>query len=564
MQALANPSLTNANTRSNQWVLRFFPSLTDLAFILPAVLLFTRMNGSATLLADGDTGWHIRTGEWIWQHSAVPTTDLFSYTKPHDAWYAWEWLWDFLFAGIHHVGGLGAVAFASVVLLGCISVLLFRLVRRTTDNDLLSFAMAALAIGGSGVHWLARPHLFSWVFVLVFAHALLSARRGNRKPLYWLPVCMLLWTNLHGAFFLGIIMVCIEAAGEVIDAFLHAQDFRDAAYHRARPYVVCAIACAAVTLLNPYGWNLHAHIYSYVHDSKLLDKIGEYQSINFHNPLAYFFEVMLLLALPAVSWSVSHRKYASALAILFWAHLGLLSGRNIPLFVMLVCPSAALMIQDLLIRVGHARRLSLLATRTNGIAARFRPFERAPRYYVTSASCLVLLAVCFAAGLPGFEGQFDSKTFPHSALPFIKKARFSRLFTTDTWASYFVYNLYPLQPTFVDGRSDFFGHDMMDDYVAVINARFDWERKLDEQRVDAVALRPDDPVVSALKISRNWQLLFDNGAALIFCYNPMRHQDKVAASQVSPALSGGRKALGLSQPGLIVQSNTQIKERRSS
>ena len=566
MQALANSSLTKTDTGANQWVLRFLPSLTDLAFILPALMLFTGKNGSATLLADGDTGWHIRTGEWIWQHGAVPTTDLFSYTKPHDAWYAWEWLWDLLFAGIHHVSGLGGVAFASLVLLSCISALLFRLIRRTTDNDLLSFAVAALAIGGSGVHWLARPHLFSWLFIVIFAHALLSVRRGNSRPLYWLPACMLIWTNLHGAFFLGIIMLCIAAAGEVIDTFLHALNFRDAAYHRAGPYLLCAIACAAVTLINPYGWNLHGHIYSYIRDSKLLDKIGEYQSINFRNPSAWPFEVMLLLALPAVTRSLGRRQYASALSLLVWSHLALLSGRNIPIFVMLAAPTTALMIGDLLARAGSVPRLSALQAAVTHLAQRLRPLERAPRLYALSASTLLLLAACFAASLPGFEGQFDSKTFPGSALPFIKKARYSRLFTTDTWASYFVYQLYPKQQTFFDGRSDFFGSEMTEAYCGILNAKYDWERKLEAREVDSVALRPDDPVVSALKASRNWHLRFDDGSVIIFEHNQVRRLDQAGPSvpQISPALSGGRKALGLSQPGLIVHSNTHSQERRSS
>ncbi len=565
MQALANPSLAKTRVGANQWIIRFFPSLTDIAFILPALLLFLRMNGSATLLTDGDTGWHIRTGEWIWQHGAVPRVDLFSYTKPHDAWYAWEWLWDLLFAGIHHMGGLGAVAFANVALLSCISVMLFRLIRRTTDNDLLSFAVAALAIAGSGVHWYARPHLFSWLLILIFAHALLSVRRGNHRPLYWLPACMVLWTNLHGAFFVGIIMLCIAAAGEVIDTFLHAEHFCDAAYHRAGPYALCAIACAAVTLANPYGWNLHAHIYSYVRDTKLLDAIAEYQSINFHHPGAYLFELMLLLALPAVTWAVSHRQYASALSIIFWAHLALLSGRNIPLFVMLVSPAAALIIQDLLTRGGHAPRLRALSATITLFTQRLRPLERAPRFYVASAFSLLVLAACFAASLPGFEGQFDSKSFPHSALPFVKNARFSRLYTTDTWASYFVYHLYPQQRTFIDGRSDFFGDELVDDYCHIMTAKYDWERKLDAYGVDSVVLHPDDPVVSALKGSQNWQLLFDDGSVIIFQRNPVpRSVAGSGAPQVSPVLRSGRKALGLSQPGFVVRSNTQSQERRSS
>src|ERR1700682_4034666 len=93
-----------AMPRTNALV-RLLPSLTDLAFLMPVVFLFARMEGVKTMLGDGDTGWHIRTGEWILSNGRVPTTDVFSFTKAGAPWYAWEWLWDMCFAWVYHHGG---------------------------------------------------------------------------------------------------------------------------------------------------------------------------------------------------------------------------------------------------------------------------------------------------------------------------------------------------------------------------------------------------------------------------------------------------------------------------
>src|ERR1019366_2961095 len=79
-------------------VARFLPSLTDLAFLMPIILIFTKLSGARTLLGDGDTGWHIRTGEWILAHHQAPVSDMFSFSRPGAPWFAWEWLWDVLFA----------------------------------------------------------------------------------------------------------------------------------------------------------------------------------------------------------------------------------------------------------------------------------------------------------------------------------------------------------------------------------------------------------------------------------------------------------------------------------
>ena len=99
MQTLA-PTWNLSETATTKWYGRLFPSLNDIAFLLPVVVLFAKMNGTQMLFSDGDTGWHIRTGEWIAAHRMVPTTDLFSFTKPNEAWFAWEWAWDLIFAGI--------------------------------------------------------------------------------------------------------------------------------------------------------------------------------------------------------------------------------------------------------------------------------------------------------------------------------------------------------------------------------------------------------------------------------------------------------------------------------
>jgi len=67
-----------AGALSTRWGQVLVPSLTDFFLIAVFVWLFMAgPNGWKALLADGDTGWHIRTGEWILAHGRVPTQDLF-------------------------------------------------------------------------------------------------------------------------------------------------------------------------------------------------------------------------------------------------------------------------------------------------------------------------------------------------------------------------------------------------------------------------------------------------------------------------------------------------------
>ena len=111
-------------TKAQSVAVRFLPSLTDVAFIVPLIFQFNQLGGAPSMLADGDTGWHLRTGEWILAHGRVPQQDLFSFTHAGQSWYAWEWLWDVCFGFLNSHFGLQAVVAASMLLVCCTSALL--------------------------------------------------------------------------------------------------------------------------------------------------------------------------------------------------------------------------------------------------------------------------------------------------------------------------------------------------------------------------------------------------------------------------------------------------------
>ena len=206
--------------RRSQFAIRLLPSLADFAFLMPIAFLFGRLGGVPALLGDGDTGWHIRTGDWMAANRLIPTHDLFSFSKPNGVWFAWEWLSDLVFAGLNHLGGLRAVVLFSLLLLCVTFMLLFRLVRRHC-NPVVGIFIVTVAAAASSVHWLARPHLFTLFFLVLFFFVLERAREGQTRyagiPYFvFLPAATIVWTNLHGGFLAGIAMVGIYGAGEIL------------------------------------------------------------------------------------------------------------------------------------------------------------------------------------------------------------------------------------------------------------------------------------------------------------------------------------------------------------
>ncbi len=511
------------------------------------------------LLADGDTGWHIRTGDWILAHRAVPHVDLFSFTKPNEPWYAWEWGSDVLFALIHHKSGLTGVAFASCLILCFVSALLFRLIRRHSQNDFLSLALTLIALCGSAIHWLARPHLISWLFVLIFLHVLLSAEQGRPDRLVWLPAMTILWANLHAGFVAGFVLIAIAGIGAALARLTTSRNAWLEAFRAARPYLLCTAGCLLASFVNPYTWHLHQHVFTYLRDARLLANIQEYQSISFHNASAIFFEIMLMLGCAAALWCFQSHRFAGFLMIVLWAHFALVSARNIPLYLFVATPCIASMLPDICRNLTLVRRLSQTMSELSH-------FEKMPRLYALSVLSVVLLSYMSFASNSELAARFDPHRFPESAIPFVASSK-GRVFTTDQWGDYLIYRLYPSVRVFYDGRNDFYGTEFVTKYLGVLNGQYDCEQQLERFRIATVVVKPDAPLASVLKNSRRWSLVFDDHSAVVFrARHALERADSADASfsKVSLVSLDGERGLtgSVSLQVRCSRSQTSIEERR--
>ncbi len=528
----------------SQFAVKFLPSLADFAFLMPIAFLFGRMDGVKTLLGDCDTGWHIRTGEWIIANGWVPVRDIFSFSKPGAPWYAWEWLSDVLFAKLNALGGLQAVVMFTILLLSVIFTVMFLLVRRKA-NPIIAVGVTMIAAAASSIHWLARPHLFTLLFLILFYWALELVQEGRTRLLgvpilAALPVLTILWTNLHGGFFVGALMIMAYGGGETLRLVFSPNDEdRVPAWLKARSYFLSGMACMATSLVNPYTYHLHVHMAQYLRDPWNSQHIMEFLSPSFHNPTAIFFEAMLVLAVATAVWNLRHGRFTEALLMMVWAHGGLLAARNIPIFVIAAAPPVAAAIQQWLLRAPEmnvAVWLRTVAGRFNRLAEETGETDAIGRLHLVSAlGVLLVAALVFAPHPPRkFRSEFDPKVYPAGALATLRSDPAGRIFTHDEWGDYLIYRLYPGHKVFVDGRSDFYGDDFEEKYVDVLNVKYGWEKILGGFGVNTILLPPSSPLCGALKESSRWRVVYDDGIALVFRSAPW-----TAGIQVSAANSGG-------------------------
>jgi hypothetical protein len=402
-----------------------------------------------------------------------------------------------------------------------------------------------LAAAASSIHWLARPHLFTLLFLVLFYAALEQVREGRTHfggvpILAAFPVITILWTNLHGGFFVGTLMIAAYGAAELIQTLCAPESVeRQPGFQKARSYFLSAGACMAASLINPYTYHLHVHMASYLRDPWNSEHIMEFFSPSFHHPTAIFFEAMLVFAVATAVWSVSRGQLTEPILMFVWAHGALLAARNIPIFMIAAAPPVAAALQHLLLKAPTmhvAAWVKSAAERFNRVADETGQLDSIGRWHLVSVLGMAMVVALIYAPHPPkkFRSEFDPKVYPQAALAKLKSDPGARVFTHDEWGDYLIYSG---RKVFVDGRSDFYGDDFENKYLDVMSVKYGWEKTLGKFGVDTILLPPTAPLSGALKESSRWRVVYDDGIAVVFRSNGPTVQEQ--GTQVSAAIGDG-------------------------
>src|SRR5262249_53005144 len=138
----------------------------------------------------------------------------FSYTRPGAPWFAWEWLSDALLGGANRMAGPAGVVFLTAFVIALTAWGAARLALSLGANLFATATVTVILLSTTSIHWLARPHVFSWLLALVFLAIAEHERQLPSRRLYLLPALACVWANVHASFLLGPAMLLLYATGE--------------------------------------------------------------------------------------------------------------------------------------------------------------------------------------------------------------------------------------------------------------------------------------------------------------------------------------------------------------
>jgi hypothetical protein len=479
-------------------------TLEDVWLLLPPLALLVILD--LYLIRPNDFWWHLRTGQLIVQTGAVPTVDLFTYTRAGMPWTNQSWLTQVVFYLLYRVGSLPLVIFwhALTITAGYVFIELACLINSQGQARPAAVATAAAA-ALSVLNWNIRPQTTSFLLFGLLVLILETYRKRRTRLIWIVPVLFAVWVNLHGGFVFGLGLLGIYVAVEAI------QDW--AAYGKLSRETACLVAVLLLSVLalsiNPAGaLGMIQYVVGFLGSRATQNNNLEFQPFSIRTA-----EGVVFVAVTAIFLLIVYLRRLTLPPYLVAALLGfgvwsLYSRRVEPWFGMAAAPAFALALTP---------------------RAESAPPPPAVRRNKPLLNTLVLglLAILVCGSLPwlrpGLPVPADRRTWVFAKETPIRATEVLcrlgdtvRVFSDIGYSSYISWAC-PSIPVFMDTRFELYPAQMWEECLSISTGRYDWEATLAKYGVNVIfANKVREPMlIAAIRASGNWQNVYEDADSVI-------------------------------------------------
>ena len=229
---------------------------------------------------DPGVGWHLRTGELISAQHRIPHEDPFLFYDSVRSWVSDQWLSDVLLFQVYQSASWPVLyLLLTIIFLGTFLGVCYFGLRRRAYGAVAVYIGLLLATRLAAIHFILRPVLFSILFfaVLYFQLSSLKIRAVRRSDFLKFPLLFICWANMHPSFVLGLATFAVLVMQKKLQIYL----------------VLLFSLCALLTVLNPYGMELHFSILQLADSGFFMNLNSEWKAIEIGSSEFY---ISLLIA----------------------------------------------------------------------------------------------------------------------------------------------------------------------------------------------------------------------------------------------------------------------------
>jgi hypothetical protein len=280
--------------------------LGSLLFLLKAILglmFFVLILAKlATPIASNDIWWHMALGRMHLSTGSL-TIDHSVFTwSPATAYHAYNsWLSDIVFYITYETAGvLGLQLIKFAVFILVFILILHFAIKRGVANKLVTWLIAIIGFGLFLPTFMVKPELFSLLFMVIVVWLYYHLRAAGDRvwwQAYLFPVLVILWVNIHGAFFLSALFFAATIIGELLNAKFNPDQAM--AGRLQKHYLIAMLLCVPAILINPYGIDLPLMILELVFGEGVQNysQISAYQPTYAFNEAPYFLLDYMILSM---------------------------------------------------------------------------------------------------------------------------------------------------------------------------------------------------------------------------------------------------------------------------
>ncbi|MBI3601395.1 MAG: tetratricopeptide repeat protein [Candidatus Omnitrophica bacterium] len=194
---------------------RFWRRLSYITGIMAIGVVFGLMAFLASIeIKDLDLWLHLKMGQYISEHKIVPTFDILSCSIAGKPWVNHEWLFQAIIYQIFHLWSFDGLINMQIVVVFITLFILLVLGYSKERQWLTAFSLLVVLLVYQS-RFTIRPDIFSLLFFVSFIW-ILSWFIDRRWSVWALVVIQVLWSNMHGFFFFGPVLVLVACFSEFL------------------------------------------------------------------------------------------------------------------------------------------------------------------------------------------------------------------------------------------------------------------------------------------------------------------------------------------------------------
>ncbi|MFC5863786.1 hypothetical protein ACFPT7_15870 [Acidicapsa dinghuensis] len=450
---------------------------------------------------DPDMWWHLRMGQMIFNSHSIPTADSFSFTANHHLLVPHEWLAQLSIYSVYHFFGYSGLMLWLCAALSAIYIAGYILCGLYSGNWKVAFLGALVLFVFSTVGASVRPQLLGYL-LLLFELLIIHLGRTRSVRWFWLmPLLFAIWINIHGSFFLGILLTAVYLAASFFDFRVGSITSQRWARATRGQFLAATLVSIAALFINPDG--LRQVVFPI--DLMLREPINLAGVQEWH-PLQLTSErgVVLLLVLAAIFLLVALRRAEIRLEELLLLALGLwLAG-------------------------GHDRMLFVFGILTAPVFVRllaneWENYNPAADRLLPNVIMIMLAMATVWIGFPrpaALRSQIESGS-PVAAVSYIQSHHLTGPMLNDyTFGGYLIWAM-PEHPVFIDGRAEIYEWaGVLSQYMNWMNLNTDPEALLDQYHIQFCLLNANSYMVRVLTMTHHWKLVYSDRMSAILVRDP--------------------------------------------